>query len=122
MATVLATLVTASNVAGAVGPNEDKDAAAGSPGMERMHKDHGKMQEGMKGGGMMQRDMMRGGMMQGGMKEGGMMEMMNGCGQMMSNPAMSQLPPGNERLQLQMQAEMMQKMGEILGRYADKVK
>jgi hypothetical protein len=56
------------------------------------------------------------------MMQGGMIEMMNGCGQMTNSPMMHQLPPGNEKLQLQMQAEMMQKMGEILGRYADKVK
>ena len=41
---------------------------------------------------------------------------------MMSGPTMSRLPAGNEKLQLQMQAETMQKMGEILGRYADKIK
>ena len=35
---------------------------------------------------------------------------------------MPALPAGNEKLQLQMGAEMMQKMGEILGRYADKIK
>ncbi|MEO9162973.1 MAG: hypothetical protein ABI349_11345 [Casimicrobiaceae bacterium] len=126
-AAVLATLATASNLAGAVDQNEGKNAAAGNSGIERMDKDHemmrdgtkdhGMMQDGTKGGGMMQRGMMRGGMMQ-----GGMMDMMTGCKQMMSSPTMSQLPPGNEKLQLQMQAEMMQKMGEILGRYADKVK
>jgi hypothetical protein len=35
---------------------------------------------------------------------------------------MPQLPPGNEKLQLQMQAEMMQKMGEILAKYSARVK
>lgn len=116
-AAVLATLATASNLAGAVDQNEGKNAAAGNSGIERMDKDHGMMRDGTKGGGMMQGGMMRGGMMQ-----GGMMDMMTGCKQMMSSPTMSQLPPGNEKLQLQMQAEMMQKMGEILGRCADKVK
>lgn len=33
-----------------------------------------------------------------------------------------QLPPGNEKLQLQMQAEMMQKMGEIVAKYAAQIK
>jgi hypothetical protein len=31
------------------------------------------------------------------------------------------LPPGNEKLELQMRAEMMQKMGEIAGRYAGQI-
>jgi hypothetical protein len=35
---------------------------------------------------------------------------------------MPQLPPGNEKLQLQMHAEIMQKVGEILGKYAAQVK
>lgn len=35
---------------------------------------------------------------------------------------MPQLPPGNEKLEFQMHAEMMQKMGEIAARYADKIK
>ena len=35
--------------------------------------------------------------------------------------AIPSLPPGNEKLQLQMEAEMMQKMGEILAKYAAKV-
>ena len=32
------------------------------------------------------------------------------------------LPPGNDKLELQMQAEMMQKVGEILAKYAGQVK
>jgi hypothetical protein len=35
---------------------------------------------------------------------------------------MPQLPPGNEKLQLQMWGEMMQKMGEIASKYAAQVK
>jgi hypothetical protein len=31
---------------------------------------------------------------------------------------MLQMPPGNEKLQFQIQAEMMQKMGEIAAKYA----
>lgn len=59
-----------------------------------------------------------------GMHHGGMMGMMgmNGCGDMMGGSsaslAMPQLPPGNEKLQMQMRGEMMQKMGEILSKYA----
>ena len=33
-----------------------------------------------------------------------------------------QLPPGNEKLQLQMQAEMMQKMGEIVANHVAQIK
>lgn len=41
--------------------------------------------------------------------------MMGGC------PMMGQLPPGNEKLSMQMHGEMMQAMGEILRKYADKI-
>jgi len=72
----------------------------GMQGMQGMHEMMGMMREcqGMMGGR---------GMMGGGMSGGGMMP---------------QLPPGNEKLQLQMWAEMMQKMGEIAGKYAGQVK
>lgn len=116
IAAVLATLATASNLAGAVDPQVGRATSAGKSGMA-MDKEHGMMQGSTKGDGTMQHGMMGDGMMQ-----GGMMDTMNGCKQMTSGPMMHQLPPGNEKLQLQMQAEMMQKMGEILGRYADKVK
>lgn len=43
-------------------------------------------------------------------------------GGMMGGGAMPHLPPGNEKLQLQMWAEMMQKMGEIAAKYAAQVK
>lgn len=62
---------------------------------------------GMMGGGMKGNHMMRGAMMGGGMMRGHSM--------------MLQLPPGNEKLQLKMQAEIMQKVGEILAKYADQV-
>src|SRR5712691_4970467 len=65
-----------------------------------------------------------------GMQE--MMGMMHECqgmmggqgmgGRMMGGGMMPQLPPGNEKLQLQMWAEMMQKMGEIAGKYAAQMK
>ncbi len=56
-----------------------------------------------------------------GMMGGGMMNMMQGCERMMGargGHAMPQLPPGNEKLQLQMHAEIMQRVGEILAKYA----
>jgi len=65
--------------------------AGGMPGM--MERGPGMM-------GMMGCPMMSGGMM------GGMMPM---------------LPPGNEKLQLQMQAEIMQKVGEIMAKYANQI-
>ena len=62
-----------------------------------------------------------------GMHEGhGMSGMMGGCPMMgrgmMGGSAMPQLPPGNDKLQLQMWGEMMQKMGEIASKYAAQVK
>ena len=47
--------------------------------------------------------------------------MMSGC-PLMGGGMMPQLPPGNEKLQLQMWGEMMQKMGEIASKYAAQVK
>ena len=64
------------------------------------------MDHGMKGGGMM---------------HGEMMGMMNGCKAMMNSSLAPQLPPGNEKLQLQMQAEIMQKAGEIIAKYAERI-
>ena len=73
----------------------DKPAAQGMHGMQGMQ-------------GMMSGCPMMGGSMTGGhTPDGGMMP---------------QLPPGNEKLQLQMWGEMMQKMGEIASRYAAQVK
>lgn len=68
--------------------------------------------------------MMGGGMMGGGMM--GMMDMMATCSRMMGSGmagagVIPQLPPGNEKLQLQMHAEIMQRVGEILSKYAAKV-
>ena len=51
----------------------------------------------------------------------GMKGMMSGC-PMVGGGMMPQLPPGNEKLQLQMWGEMMQKMGEIASKYAAQVK
>lgn len=78
---------------------KEKPGMHGMQGMQGMHEMMGMMREcqGMMGGhGMM-----------GGMSGGGMMP---------------QLPPGNEKLQVQMQAEIMQKVGEIAGKYAAQVK
>jgi hypothetical protein len=61
----------------------------------------------------------------------GMMGMMRACPMMggggMMGPGMGagmmpQLPPGNEKLQLQMSAEIMQKVGEITAKYANQIK
>ena len=76
----------------------DKPAAQGMQGMQGMHG-----MQGMMSG----CPMMSGGMSGGHMQGGGMMP---------------QLPPGNEKLQLQMWGEMMQKMGEIASKYAAQVK
>lgn len=64
------------------------------------------------------------------MGQNGMMEMMGmmqHCQKMMggagkADTLVPQLPPGNDKLQLKMQAEIMQKVGEITARYADQIK
>ena len=48
------------------------------------------------------------------------MDHMMGGGMMGSCPMMG-LPPGNEKLSMQMHADMMQAMGEIMRKYADKI-
>jgi hypothetical protein len=74
-------------------------------------------------------DMHRG--MMGGTNGGSMMDMMGmmkscqsmmGSGSMHSDAAAFKLPPGNEKLETQMHAEMLQKMGEIATKYADRIK
>jgi hypothetical protein len=121
MTLLLGTLLGASSLAGAVDEQQNKEPAM--PGMERMDMDHG-MQGGTHPGGMQGCDMMgmrSGATMQAPMMRGGMMDMMRARSHR-SASMMPQLPPGNEKLQLQMQAEMMQKMGEILGKYAERIK
>ncbi|SCU74705.1 conserved exported hypothetical protein [Cupriavidus necator] len=49
-----------------------------------------------------------------------MMGHMMGGGMMGSCPMMG-LPPGNEKLSMQMHADMMQAMGDIMRKYADKI-
>jgi hypothetical protein len=78
-------------------------------------------QEGRGGAGMMQGQQGMHGMMQGcPMMSGGMMGggMMQGRG----SSLIPQLPPGNEKLQAQMTAEIMQKAGEIASKYAAQAK
>ena len=53
-------------------------------------------------------------MMSGGMG-GGM------AGGMAAGRGLPTLPPGNEKLQLQMQAEILQKVGEIMTKYAGQI-
>jgi hypothetical protein len=66
--------------------------------------------QGMMGGGMQGCPMMSGGMMGGGMMQG------------RGSSLIPQLPPGNEKLQAQMTAEIMQKAGEIASKYAAQAK
>ena len=47
---------------------------------------------------------------------------MMGNGAMPHMVPLPSLPPGNAKLELQMQAEILQKVGEILGKYAAQVK
>lgn len=111
LATLLsAALVTASGLSIAADKPE-----AGKPGMS-MHG--GKGMGGMQGMQGMQGMTGKSGMMP-------MMDMMSACDHAMQSGAMAhgmpQLPPGNAKLQLQMQAEMMQKTGEILAKYAAQI-
>lgn len=73
-------------------------SAAASPPQPAMH-DHA---SGMMGDGMMGKGMM-------------------GKGMMSNCPMMGQLPPGNEKLAMQMHGEMMKAMGDIMLKYADKI-
>ena len=77
-------------------------------------------QEG-RGGGMMQGQQGMQGMMGGGMMQGCPM-MSGGMQGSRSSGLIPQLPPGNEKLQAQMAAEIMQKAGEIASKYAAQAK
>jgi hypothetical protein len=101
MSKVIATTVIAAAMAlgtWSLAADSDKPATQGMQGMPGMPGMHGMMGSGcpMMGSGMM--------------------------GGPMSSTAMPQLPPGNEKLQLQMWGEMMQKVGEIASKYAAQVK
>lgn len=90
------------NLACAAADNAAADTPAADHGMGKMHHMMGKDGDhGAKGHRCMHHGPMMG--------EGHMPPM----GHMLPLPS---LPPGNEKLQLQMQAEMMQKVGEILAR------
>lgn len=56
----------------------------------------------------------------------GMMDMKGSCSRMMQGGMMGhmfpQFPAGNEKLQLQMHAEIMQKIGEIEAKYVNLIK
>jgi hypothetical protein len=56
-----------------------------------------------------------------GMMMGCPMMSAGGSPMMMGRGTMPALPPGNEKLQMQMHAEIMQKVGEIIAKYADKL-
>ncbi|MHB8494738.1 MAG: hypothetical protein ACYC9Z_15895 [Casimicrobiaceae bacterium] len=101
----MAVLLTASSVAAADTPSAGV-ATGGMPANTTMGMHHGMTGGNAKGGGMM---------------GGGMMGMEHHCGATVNGSIIPQLPPGNEKLQLKMQGEMMQKMGEILVRYADQI-
>jgi hypothetical protein len=65
-----------------------------------------------------------GGGMMGGQDMGAMMRMMQACPMMqggsmaMGGGGMPHLPPGNDKLELQMHADMMKAMSDILAKYA----
>jgi hypothetical protein len=67
----------------------------------------------MHGQSMMGGSMMGKGMMGKGMMDAGMMK---GCPMMMHH-----LPPGNEKLEMQMHGEMMKAIGDIMLKYADQI-
>lgn len=112
---MMVTLLTAVMVWGASEPAfaaEKGQAARPAPslsGMGDMPMGHGMMgSDGMMGG-------------------GGMMGMMQSCQRMMGgtmtgSAMLPRLPPGNEKLEFQMRAEMMQKLGEIAAKYGEKIK
>lgn len=93
-------------------PDADTGAGAAGTGAGTM--------QGMRSGGMKHCKMMGGGMMGGGggMMGGGMM----GGGMMDRMIHIPKLPPGNEKLQLMMQAEILQKVGEVQAKYAAQIK
>lgn len=93
------------------------ESSDGKSDANQKQADPSMMQGGMAANGPAMCGMMGSGMMGNHMMPGGMM----GSGMMRGHSMMLQLPPGNEKLQLKMQAEIMQKVGEILAKYADQV-
>jgi hypothetical protein len=118
---LVAAVTAASAMAFAAEPGQPAKPASTMQGSGGMPMQHGTMGSGgdMGGGDMGGGDMK-------GMK--GMKGMMRSCQAMMchdgmaGSAAMLKLPPGNEKLEFQMHAEMMQKMGEIATKYADIIK
>lgn len=110
-----ATLISASGwVLAAEGDASSQHHAQSEQGMKAMPGMSGRMMGNM-GGGMMGHGMMGHGMMGNGMM-GGMMSMMGGgC------PMMGRFPAGDEALAMRMHGEMMEAMGKILVKYADKL-
>ncbi len=114
---VMALAAVVAGASGMAGAAEVAQAEQGTkPGSSMQGMGDMPMEHGMKGSD----STMGGGMM-------GMMGMMHSCRKMMGGAMaggemMPQLPPGNEKLQFQMHAEMMQKMGEIAAKYADRIK
>ncbi len=88
-------------------PATDNPKDAAGPGMGMAHRHHAGGAE----GGVQHRCMHKG--MMGGPMGGPMMPRM---------VALPSLPPGNAKLEMQMQAEIMQKVGEVIAKYAEQVK
>ena len=106
---LVAALIVASTMAFAADPGQPAKPAPNMQGNGDMPMRHGMMgSDGHMGGGMM-------GMMRS-------CQTMMGHGGMLNNAMTLNMPPGNEKLEFQMHAEMMQKMGEIAARYAERIK
>lgn len=108
-----AIMVSATSGLAAAAENEEPATPGSSmPGMGQMPMGHGMPNAG-------------GSMNNGSMT--GMMGMMHSCQQMMrgampGSAMLPRLPPGNEKLEFQMRAEMMQKIGEIAVKYGQQIK
>ncbi|TAL71917.1 MAG: hypothetical protein EPN79_03915 [Burkholderiaceae bacterium] len=106
---LVAALTVASTMAFAADPGQPAKPAPNMQGVGNMPMGHGKMgSNGHMGGDMM--SMM------------GSCQAMMGHGGMLGSAMTLNMPPGNEKLEFQMHAEMMQKMGEIAAKYADQIK
>lgn len=120
VAVMFAVIIAAGSAMTIAAEEEPGQAPGGSPDTKQAPMDRGMMDQGMMGNGMMGQDGM-GGMM-------GMMNMMSQCSRMMNSGmgggilhGVPRLPPGNEKLQVQMHAEIMRTVGEIMAKYAGRV-
>lgn len=122
---VLVTFAAFATASSAAETPEPKSSPPNPPATAPMPMDHGQMRGGMNPGG--------GGMagmagMHGMSDMSGMMDMMRSCQAMMkgSNEAgqmqMPKMPPGNEKAEFEMRAEILQKTGEIASKYAERIK